>query len=846
MLVYYPARLRLAVCLLLGLAHPANAADPQPQRQTAVPAKEMRLLPGFLAERVYTVPKEQGSWVSLAVDSKGRLITSDQDGRLYRVTPPPLGDPKTPTHVEPLSVNIGAAQGLLWAFDSLYVMVNGRAAQGTGLYRLRDTNGDDQYDEVKKLISLTNAGEHGPHGIVLAPDGQSLLVVGGNFTKVPPLTSSRVPQNWKEDLLLGRQWDASGFARGVLAPGGWVGRTDPDGKNWELLSIGFRNAYDLALNTEGEIFTYDSDMEWDVGTPWYRPTRINHVVSGSDFGWRSGSGKWPAYYADSLPANLDIGPGSPTGVTFGTGAKFPAKYQRALFACDWSYGQLYAIHLAPQGAGYAATAESFASAAPLPLTDIVVRPQDGTLYFTVGGRNTDSALYRISYVGSEPTEAVSPAPDAGSALRALRRKLEAFHRPVPADEVQNVLDTCWPYLNHEDRFLRHAARIAVEHQPVAAWQPRALAEKQPLASLAASVALARCGGPSVAPELLAALDRLDFATLKEEQQLDLLRAYQLVFTRLGRPDALGREATLKRLDAHYPASTPALNRELSTVLIFLEAPQVVDRTLKLLAAAPTQEEQIWYAFALRQVRSGWPVGGRQQYLNWYRQATAHRGGHSFSGFIENIRQEALASLTVPERSELKDLLKKPVPAEAPALPPRPFVKQWTVDELVAAAEATPNGRHFAQGQAALAAASCLKCHRFRGDGGNVGPDLTAVGRRFSVRDLLESIIIPSKTISDQYQATVFDLKDGRTVVGRVANMYRDTLSIMTDMLDSGTFTDIRRRDIEETRPSSVSMMPGGLLDTFSREEILDLLAYLRSGGEASDPVFTKPKGTASR
>ena len=92
-------------------------------------------------------------------------------------------------------------------------------------------------------------------------------------------------------------------------------------------------------------FTYDADMEWDLGAPWYRPTRINHVVSGSDYGWRSGTGKWPAYYEDSLPPVVDIGPGCPTGVINGLGAKFPAKYQDAIYALDWTFGTIYAIHM---------------------------------------------------------------------------------------------------------------------------------------------------------------------------------------------------------------------------------------------------------------------------------------------------------------------------------------------------------------------------------------------------------------------------------------------------------------------------------------------------------------------
>ena len=65
------------------------------------------------------------------------------------------------------------------------------------------------------------------------------------------------------------------------APGGCIYQVDPDGKDWELVSIGFRNPFDLAFNRDGDLFTYDSDMEWDINTPWYRPTRVCHAASGS-------------------------------------------------------------------------------------------------------------------------------------------------------------------------------------------------------------------------------------------------------------------------------------------------------------------------------------------------------------------------------------------------------------------------------------------------------------------------------------------------------------------------------------------------------------------------------------
>src|SRR5262249_36257906 len=162
--------------------------------------------------------------------------------------------------------------------------------------------------------------------------------------------------------------------------------------------------------------------------------------------YRGGSGKWPVYYPDSLPPTVNIGPGSPTGIVFGTGAKFPEKYQRALFICDWSYGKLYAVHMKPQGSAYTGEAEEFVTGTPLPLTDIVVNPADGALYFAIGGRRTKSGLYRVTYTGTDST-APAPADRRSAESRSLRRSLEAFHGHANPKAV----DTAWPYLGHADR-----------------------------------------------------------------------------------------------------------------------------------------------------------------------------------------------------------------------------------------------------------------------------------------------------------------------------------------------------------------------------------------------------------
>jgi putative heme-binding domain-containing protein len=124
-----------------------------------------------------------------------------------------------------------------------------------------------------------------------------------------------------------------------------------------------------------------------------------------------------------------------------------------------------------------------------------------------------------------------------------------------------------------------------------------------------------------------------------------------------------------------------------------------------------------------------------------------------------------------------------------------------------------------------------------GQGGIQGPDLTSAGGRFSVKDLLVATIEPSKEISDQYQASQFLLEDDTVIVGRVANLNGDNLMIQTNMLDPGNFTNLKRQDIVEVRQSQVSPMPSGLLDTLSKEEIIDLLAYLRAGGNPKHSLY---------
>ena len=801
--------------LIWIMAVSAAMAAPAVREPVATDPATLKVAEGFQVELLYTVPKEQqGSWVNMCLDPHGRMIVSDQYGGLYRVTLPPLGS-LDGLNIEKIPVDIGEAQGLLWAFDSLYVVVNKGRKYASGLYRVRDTDGDDQLDQLETLRLIDGGAEHGPHAILLAPDGKSLYVVCGNRTKIPQIDASRVPRVWDEDNLLPRPY-GRGFMKGTPAPGGFISRIDPDGKKWELVASGFRNQFDAAFNADGELFTYDADMEWDMNTPWYRPTRVCHVVSGAEFGWRNGGGKWPVSYPDSVPPIVNIGPGSPTGVCFGYGAKFPPAYQNALFICDWSYGKMYAVHLTASGASYAAQLEDFLSGTPLPLTDLLINPHDGAMYFAIGGRKVQSGLYRVTYKGDEST---APA-IAQTALpaRTARRQLEALHLGQHADAV----DKAWPHLSSPDRFLRFAARIALEHQPVEGWREQALQEADPRAALAALLALVRqypraakgkgddidspppvwsslqaSAEPKELTNILAALERIEWQRLSEAEQVELLRVYSLAFLRLG-PSPRSRDALIAKFDAVYPTQTTEVDAELAQLLVYLQAPTAAAKTVALLQSAPTQEEQIQYAKTLRHLTEGWNDNLRKEYFNWFIRASGYKGGASFALFVENIKQDAVAKLTDQQRQTLKPILNaKPAgQVNVFSAQPRPFVKAWTFEELAELVETGLKDRDFEHGRKMFAAANCFSCHRFDNQGGAVGPDLTALSGRFSPRDILESVVSPSKVISDQYAAVQIVTDDGQVVVGRIVNLAGDTYRILTNMLDPKSLVIVDRRKIE--------------------------------------------------
>lgn len=830
---------------------------------------QITILEGFDAELVYDVPESQGSWVAMAFDPQGRLIVSDQDSKgVFRVTLPEEGNPDSKVEVESLKGfpyepipwgkrTVGGALGFLYAFDSLYMSTM------TGFYRCRDTDGDDQYDEFQKLRKLHMGYEHSAHSIIKTEDGEGLYLVSGNHSPLPKNVSTLLPEVWGLDSLLPAMNDPSGHAIGVRAPAGWICRISPDGEDWTMVGSGLRNSVDIALNREGELFTYDSDLEFDIGSPWYRPTRVNHVTSASEFGWRAGSAKWPEYFADSNGSVIDIGPGSPTAMSFGHHSNWPARFQDKLFLCDWTFGTIYTVDLEEDGSSYTGTHQEFLNGQPLNIAAMRFGP-DGQMYFIIGGRNTDSKLYRIRYVGEE---AAGPSKElkANQKLRDLRHTLERFHGSNSGGAA--AVEEAWPHLAHQDRNIRYAARVAVECQDVELWQERVFGESNARGAIYGAIALSRHGDKSLTSKLVGKLNSLPIADLEREDLLALLRAYSLCLIRLNPPTTSEIEAILANVDPLYPANDDVLNTELCRLLSYLDSPNVVSKTIGLMKVTQTKameynaemltrheygkailesmantpnSQNIQYAYSLRQVQRGWTLDDRKYYFSWLGDTLKKSGGQSFAGYIRAIREDAIAHLPEEDAAAVSWLLGDIAAIDLASLPTAkgPAVN-WTVESAMELLDGELSGRDFENGKQMYSAGKCIACHRFQGSGGHSGPDLGSVANRYSMRDIMVSIIEPSDSISEQYQASVVHKRDGGVAVGRIIFDNDQEVALAQNPFDFSALSKVPRSEIQSIEPSQTSLMPPAMINAMNRDELADLMAYLISGGDSKHKVFQK-------
>ncbi len=807
------------------LVHPATATPPE----IAVPE-------GFDVALLHEATEAEGSWSAMTIDDDGRLIVSPQAGPLLRVTVPERPDESC--RIERLHERIGSAQGLLALGHDLYVNVSKEPDQDGGLWRLRDLDGDDRYEIAERLAAYGSRSEHGPHGLVLGPDGH-LWMVNGNYTSLPEGCRSPSPfVGWTEDDVLERIWDPRGHAHGIQVPAGVLLRTDLEGREWEVVAGGMRNPYDLDFNRDGELFTYDADMEWDIGTPWYRTPRFLHLLSGAEYGWRSGSSKWPVNSPDAFPAVLEMDAGSPTGVASGHRSNFPPPWDRSMFLGDWAYGRILAVELQAKGGTYDGDVRTFLSGRPLNVTDLDFCSK-GNLYLITGGRGSQSRLYRVRWAGGDAPESIGFDREA-SATRNLRRRLDGSHTSPGSIDV----DTLIHHLGDRDVTVRHAARVGLEHWmrdrvgddgPAGIGEAWSRLEALPPGeggweAMLACIHTADASRASDLARWLYALS-LDDDTATGDLWFGRLAGVWAYRFGVHRPEFSDRLRS--RLREVFPTGDFQVDRHLVEAIVALGGKDIDGVLLESSGEFSSPLEIMHRLHAVSQLDGDWSPeydGPIAELLVALDQST---GGASHEGYIQAIRGRITPHLDEESTARLASSLVAR-PQDSTVAPARRTVRNWSVEDVEPHLSRILAGRDHTRGRAMYEALQCAACHRVGDHGIAYGPDLTAAGGRFGLRDLLVATLEPERDISDQYEALLIETGDDRHL-GLVVE--RDDQIIV---LASDPRLDQTRHEIEVDsilRETVASPMPRGLLDTAELDEILDLLAYLVSAGDPDDAVF---------
>ena len=766
-------------------------------------ASELKIPQGFKAEKLIDVPGDYASLINFTFDPQGRIIASSTGKGLLRITPAPLGQAGGKTHIERLDVEIGAAHGLTYAFGSLYA-VTAAGIPDTGVFRLKDLDGKGNFAAAEMILKIPGQGEHGGHGIVVGPQNQWLYFIAGNATQLP----KGITRNHVSSI------EPTEFMK-APAHQGFVMRISPDGKKREVFAHGLRNSFDIAFDQFGELFTYDSDNEGFMGLPWYRPTNLYHLTNGADLGWRQSEDNLQSYYPDNPPPVREVGPGSPTGIAFGYEADFPMRFANALFACDWSYGHIYALHLQQDGASYSADWEFFISGQPLPVTDIAVG-NDGALYFTTGGRGNPSQLYRVYYDGPVDRRIIlNPKP---SEVVLLRRQLESFHRMVDPKELKII----WANLDSPDRAVRYAARVALEYQPIASWSSWLDADSSYSQVLEACIVLARKGDLNLKQKILDSVEKLPWSELNHLQRHAAIRVLNLASQRMGSFTSGQRDQVLRVVDRYYPSQNKSIDRELATLLFNLGTEDFVDRTLTVLENSDSMMQQIHY---LRMFASTGVEGFTAQQKQRLRDSLDVGEFKELTTRKYRAQSEQFAALA----GQLGISLEEDVEQEQ-----RPVVAEWTLEDLMESVDKESlKSAVLSSGKSVFRSARCDNCHRVGSSGGVLGPNLNGLAGRYAPAVVLDHVLNPSKVIAPQYAQSIFILKSGQQVTGQIVNLGGDNFQVRVDPFKPFARQTIRRSDVEQIVRSKTSLMPTGLLNTFTRHEIRDLIGYLLSPDEDS-------------
>lgn len=673
------------------------------------------------------------------------------------------------------------------------------------ILRLRDTKGTGTADEKTRLIFLETKGDY-PHnglsGLAFDKEGNLIFGLGENLGASYKIIGS------------------DGITLSGGGEGGNIYRCNADGSKLRQFATGFWNPFGIHMDRHGRIIAVDNDPD---AAP---PCRMLHVVEGGDYGYQFRYGRsgrhpfqsWDGQLPGTLPMICGTGE-APCEVFRYESNGLPAEYFGKHFVTSWADHRLEMYQLEPRGISYGAKQKILVQGGKdFRPCGMAIAP-DGSIYlsdwvlpdYNLHGKG---AIWQVR--AKEPFE----KPE----LKKLQDKDSTKQTHILIGNLSKPSNRT-PGIN-EDPFRLHQSMMTLKDQAVKLHALSNLDREKvnrfftndewQLFILLTERASGEVEYQKHIPTYLrSANEDLQFLAAKwvsdlalKEYRSDIETALQN--TKLTPRMTLAFATALARIDGQEVSETRIADRFVER----LNDPKLIsEQKQQFLKLIPVTHPKL-------------TVKLLQQMLSTENQSLQQDVALSLALHPKPERLQAMktalqqAKLSPDATAIMEQSLQPATTTKADYSKDRPSVENtdaW-LQAFDKKGDANAGRRVFFNQNGP----GCYRCHTLDGRGNDVGPDLTTIGR-MEPRRIMESLLQPSATVAPQHQAYTLVMKDGRTLTGTLVRTYLDTYTYLSP---EGKQFEVKTYDVEETAPAKKSLMPEGLMNQLSDQEVRDLLAYL--------------------